>query len=541
MAKRRSVGLTSGGLLIAVIGFGACGRTADDDADAMAGSSGDVSGGEEPTGGGGLAGGAATGGTGEGSGSNQLVPSALGTLGEPCTPNGALGCSGHAQTGQLICEDGEWSPNGTCSGDLVCDTRAGGKTGSCQPILEECLDLEPGDSVPVCDGARPQRCGPDLTTLVDDDACATDEVCIEGSCEQDACVDCQPVVPECEGKLPGDVVCGADGMEHFECGPDLLTKENVVACDAGLACSDGVCVPPSCVELAATCGPQGDDNCCTSPLVVGGDFLVGAEASYPAAVSSFRLDKYEVTVGRFRKFVAAMLGGWLPAAGSGKHAHLNDGAGLANDGSGHEVGWSDAWNIGDVVYGLYSGASNADEWDSSLSGTNATWTSTAGANEELPINQVNWYQSAAFCIWDGGFLPSETEWEYAAVGGSQERTYPWGSTTPGMDHDLLVYDCAGGGIPGDCTFADILPVGSMPDGNGRWLQSDLAGSMQEWTFDRYYAHGASCQDCAIVPGSGPRVVRDGGWQYSAVGILLRAEIGPTSRIDTLGFRCARSP
>ncbi len=49
----------------------------------------------------------------------------------------------------------------------------------------------------------------------------------------------------------------------------------------------------------------------------------------PASVSGFRLDKYQVTVGRFRQFVAASVAGWRPAAGSGKHAHLNGGQGLA--------------------------------------------------------------------------------------------------------------------------------------------------------------------------------------------------------------------
>src|SRR6202007_2812018 len=61
----------------------------------------------------------------------------------------------------------------------------------------------------------------------------------------------------------------------------------------------------------------------------------------------------------------------------------------------------------------------------------ATWTTSPGTQENLPMNCVNWYESYAFCIWDGGFLPSEAEWEYAAAGGSQQREYPWGATAPG--------------------------------------------------------------------------------------------------------------
>jgi len=36
----------------------------------------------------------------------------------------------------------------------------------------------------------------------------------------------------------------------------------------------------------------------------------------------------------------------------------------------------------------------------------------AGSLRDLPVNDVTWYQAYAFCIWDGGFLPSEAEWNY---------------------------------------------------------------------------------------------------------------------------------
>src|SRR5208337_5658772 len=92
-------------------------------------------------------------------------------------------------------------------------------------------------------------------------------------------------------------------------------------------------------------------------------------------------------------------------------------------------GWQAAWES-------YVTPTNA-----SLACTGMTWTSAPGTQETLPINCVNWYAAYAFCIWDGGFLPREAEWEYAAAGGSEQREYPWGSAAPGTTNQYAIYGC----------------------------------------------------------------------------------------------------
>src|SRR5262249_43011358 len=93
-------------------------------------------------------------------------------------------------------------------------------------------------------------------------------------------------------------------------------------CDAGHACAG-----PSCVGLPPTCGPHGDESCCASTLVPGGtykrsyDGLTYTDATNPATVSDFRLDRFEVTVGRFRAFLDAYPGS-RPAPGAGANPSI---------------------------------------------------------------------------------------------------------------------------------------------------------------------------------------------------------------------------
>ena len=300
----------------------------------------------------------------------------------------------------------------------------------------------------------------------------------------------------------------------------------------------------SCVSLPATCGASGNDSCCTSLEVVGGSFYRGfdlagdadsGDMTAPATVGSFRLDKYEVTVGRFRAFVNAGMGiqQTAPAANSGAHAEI------------FGSGWNPAWN------------SNLDPDTPTMSANlqcgspRGAWTAAPGPNENRPISCVTWYEAMAFCIWDGGFLPSEAEWNYAAAGGAEQRAYPWSSpaNTLVLDTTHASYNdgtnCIGDGMSG-CATTDLLLVGTRPAGDGRWGQSDLAGNVSEWTLDTSPSpYPLPCMSCANVTEgtTTQRVIRGGNFigLESNLRTTRRNQWGTADRNSDFGVRCARAP
>ena len=275
--------------------------------------------------------------------------------------------------------------------------------------------------------------------------------------------------------------------------------------------------PPtaSCVDLAKTCGPSGTADCCASSLVTGGtfnrlDYRMPMDPPAPATVSDFRLDNYEVTVGRFRKFVAAYSQN-MTAPGAGK-----------NPNNPSDPGWDIAWNAQLPA----TTAALTSFYDCPTGANQRYWTDAVGSAtaESLPINCVSWVEAEAFCIWDGGRLPTDAEWTYAAAGGAEQRLYPWTYVAP---------DCYS---PPDCSFANFLGVVTIacypadkycvpglgqgaanrvgsesPKGDGFYGQSDLAGNLREWVQDWSGPFITPCGDCANLSPPTYRTTRGGGF------------------------------
>ena len=410
------------------------------------------------------------------------------------------------------------SSTGSGGAEPTCtdDTKNGNETG------KDCG----GGTCPACPIGGGCIVGPDCES----------SVCLGGTCIPEGCGD------KIKNGSETDIDCGGPTCPACGEGKGCGTNSDCM----GGNCAASVCAePPSCKpggDGLSNCGPSGDQSCCTSTMAPGGTFFRSYDGvslgftsqAYPATVSAFRLDKYEITVGRFRQFVAAWNGSWRPAAGAGTHTHLNSGMGAAATGGGYEMGWDAAWES--------NLATTASVWgDAShlaCSATQATWTSAANGKENRPINCLTWYEAYAFCIWDGGFLPSEAEWNYVAAAGSEQRVYPWSSppssTTIGCTY--ANYD--------NCVATGTNNVGSEPDGNGMWGHADLAGNVFEWNLDSHDdAYATPCSDCANVSVAPKRVCRGGAFASAAGPVLVSSRLGVAqgARSWSIGARCARTP
>lgn len=343
---------------------------------------------------------------------------------------------------------------------------------------------------------------------------------------------------DCKFDLSGCNVCGNNRTEGRETcdGNDLggLTCADVAGPGATgtLGCSRRCtldarkCVPvsaPTSCQVPQACQREG---CCDSILIPGGTFPMGRgngsdafnvtalfndTPEHNVTVSSFRLDKYEVTVGRFREYVKQYTG--PPAAGAGAHPLI---AGS---------GWQTAWNT--------RMPANRDALARAARCQYSPYHEGQSGLEAWSMTCLSWEIAFAFCAWDGGRLPTEAEWEFAAAGGSENRLFPWGSKLPDLTNDYVWGVCD----QSACSYDEFKLVGSHPLGAGRWGHLDMAGSRPEWVLDRLGAYPQPCVDCANLTTGSTRVAKGNILDGRVDGERAAARGTPTNG----GVRCARAP
>jgi len=154
-----------------------------------------------------------------------------------------------------------------------------------------------------------------------------------------------------------------------------------------------------------------------------------------------------------------------------------------------------------------------------------------------PIVNVSYDEAVGYCDWlsdkTGQLyrLPTEAEWEYAARGGKQSKGYKYSG---GQSIDMT------GWYKGNSNNQTQAVAQKRANELGIY---DMSGNVFEWCKDWYgpYASAAQTNPKGAASGSG-RVLRGGGWAYSATGcrVANRGGIGPGDRRDSIGFRVVLS-
>ena len=203
-------------------------------------------------------------------------------------------------------------------------------------------------------------------------------------------------------------------------------------------------------------------------------------------VSAFKMDKREVTIAEYDSCVSK---------GACTAAHYEDGACLI----------------------------------ASPPGFVRAWVPTSYRSPDRPVVCVTWSQARAYCRWKGKRLPTEAEWEYAALAGGH-GTYAWGNEPPSSSRCTPI------------SHRSPKPSGSYAP--NRWGLYDMTGNVWEWTDDWYqrdYYSVGDTSDPRGAPVGQYRVIRGGGWYAGPrqLRIKNRQWFSPSSAEVSVGFRCAK--
>ena len=183
------------------------------------------------------------------------------------------------------------------------------------------------------------------------------------------------------------------------------------------------------------------------------------------------------------------------------------------------------------------------------------------AYSDYPVVGVSWNQAKAFCEWrtlnknsyikskkksKNGLvssfrLPSEAQWEYAARGGLQSATFPWGGPYAHNDRACFLanFKPNRGDYAADGALYTLEAKSFDPNGYNLY---NMAGNVAEWTATSYDA-GAYEFMSTLSPNipdakNQRKVVRGGSWkdvQYMLQVSTRDFEYADTAR-SYIGFR-----
>jgi formylglycine-generating enzyme required for sulfatase activity len=282
--------------------------------------------------------------------------------------------------------------------------------------------------------------------------------------------------------------------------------------------------------------------------IPGGSFLMGSDKFYreerpvrPASVDEFWMDAHPVTNAEFRRFVEAT--GYVTVS-----ERVPDAAQYPDADPALLVPGSLVFTRPPGPVGLRDHRA----WWQYLPG--ASWLhpegpeSTLAERDEHPVVHVSYDDAGAYAAWAGKSLPTEAEWEFAARGGLEGATFPWGDEF--APEGQLMANIWIGRFPWESLkpegYVGTSRVGSF-SANGYGLY-DVVGNVWEWTisdFDQARAQEPASSCCAPAPPAAPaarRVVK-GGSHLCAPNYCLRyrpaARQGQTIDTSTshIGFRC----